>query len=212
MRRKVTILSIFIALALTAAAQSSDELISYGVEPVRPRIVPYARLADAQVGDVSLSRYAVPLSQWSEQRSDGATTYTTDFIMDVAWLNRQVLLRIGYADRALRLVVNGEEVGFSACGAYGVEFNITKRVQEGRNEISLILDDAAFTNRLYTPSSQIKGAKVGSLAAVEVLCPPTIRIRDAVCQTRLNDSGDGIVEAAIPIKCDALNRKSATMN
>ena len=210
MCRKVTLLTIFIALALAATAQTNGALTSNGVEPVRPRMVPYPSTADAERGNAS--RYAVKISEWSEEKGDGVITYTSHFPMDVSWLNRQVLLRIGFADSALRVVVNGKEVGSLACGAYGAEFNITKRVEQGRNEVKIIVDTAAAANRLYAPRSQKKGVNVGHIADVEVLCPPTIRVRDVVCNTRLNEAGDAIVEVAIPVKCDALNRKSAVVN
>ncbi|MBR3678531.1 MAG: hypothetical protein IKL60_06485 [Alistipes sp.] len=208
MRRIVTFLSIFIAISLTASAQMN----SYNVEPVRSRIVPYAKMSDAKSGEVALSRYALTLSEWSESKRGENNCYTAYFPMNVDWLNRQVILRIGFADKALRVFVNGREVGYSACGAYGVEFNITKRVNEGRNEVQLLVDSSAASNRLYTPRSQEKGASVGTFGDVMVLCPPTIRIRDILCETSLNSAGDGVVEVAIPVKCDALNRKSATMN
>lgn len=212
MRRIVTLLTIFIALSFTASAQGGDLLTSFSVEPVRPRMVSYGRVADAVQGDASLSRYAISLAEWSEVKGEGATTYTAHFPMSVGWLNRQVLLRIGYAERALRVLVNGQEVGISACGVYGAEFNITKRVQQGRNEVKILIEDSAQANTLYAPRAR-KGEKSNtSFRDVEILSPPTIRIRDIICQTRLNEVGDGVVEVAIPVKCDALNRKVAVMN
>ena len=208
MRRIVTFLTIFIAFSYTASAQMSSD----GVEAVRSRTIPYAKVADAQSGEIARSRYALTLSEWSETASEAGSSYTAHFPVSVDWLNRQVILRIGFADKALRVFVNGREVGFVACGAYGAELNITKRVNEGRNEVCLKVDSGATINRLYAPHSQVKGKSVGVFADVEILCPPTIRLRDIVSQTSLNGVGGGVVEVAMPVKCDALNRKSAKMN
>lgn len=204
--------SIFIALV--ASAQEQATLTSQGLESVRPRMVPYTCVADAKSGLVSgcTSRYAIDLTEWNIVKGESGISYTSHFAVNVGWLNRQVLLRVGFADKALRVVVNGREVGYIACGAYGSELNITKSVHEGRNEVQLIADNHCEANRLFNATSQIKGVKKSDIANVEVLCQPTIRLRDVISRTRLNSVGDGVVEVAVPIKCDALNRKTARIH
>ena len=115
-------------------------------------------------------------------------------------LNRQVLIRIGYASTAYTLYVNGHEVGFVPSGVMGAEFNITKFSQEGRNEVLLMLDKSLLANKLYE-------AKGMTVEGIEVFSQPTIRIRDIAVNTTLNEQGEGVAEFAIPVKCDALNSK-----
>jgi len=96
-------------------------------------------------------------------------------------------------------------MGFAPTGVMGAEFNITKATKEGRNEIMILLDKSSLANKLYEP-------KTLTVEQIEVFTQPTIRIRDIVAGVRLNEQGNGIVEVAIPIKCDALNPKSMRLH
>ena len=87
----------------------------------------------------------------------------------------------------------------------GAEFNITKASREGRNEISITLDKSLLANKLYEPKEM-------KIEGIEIFSQPTIRIRDIVANVTLNQSGEGVAEFAIPVKCDALNRKEARIH
>jgi beta-galactosidase len=125
-------------------------------------------------------------------------------VLPIAWLNRQTILRVGYASAAYTVYVNGNEVAFVPTGVMGAELNITKASQEGVNEVVIKLDKSAAANKLYEP----KEMKVGE---VEIFSQPTLRMRDYNVSLTLNAQGDGIAEFAVPVKCDALNRKEARM-
>lgn len=202
--RKITF---FIAICLSFATmgQSAHDIAPRGVEPSRARVVPYHRLADAVAGDASLSRYRCALEDLAVTEEGDDRIYTSYFSMGASWLNRQLLLRVGYAESAYTVRVNDREVGFVPCGAMGAEFNITKMAAEGRNKVEIILQKSHEANRIYATRS--KGVK-----GVEVLCQPTLRVRDALVSVSLNDSGDGVAEFALPVKCDALNPKSARLH
>ena len=195
--------TLFIAILFAAVAVSAQEpydLSARGVEPSRKRTIPYHTLAAAVAGDASQSRYVAAVEELERSDKGTATTFTTHFALPVSWLNRQTILRVGYASTAYKVVVNGREVGFIPTGAMGAEFNITKASKEGRNEVSLVLD-------LSYPANKLFQAKKMVVEGVEVFSQPTIRLRDVVTKTTLNASGDGVAEFAIPVKCDALNRK-----
>ncbi|MBR2326703.1 MAG: hypothetical protein IKA49_05005 [Alistipes sp.] len=202
--RKITF---FIAICLSFAAlgQSAYDLAPRGVEPSRARVVPYYRVADAVLGNAAQSRYRCGIEEFAITGDSTATIYTASFPMGVSWLNRQLLLRVGYAESAYEVRVNGREVGFVPCGAMGAEFNITKMAIEGRNTVEIILQKSHPANRIYTTRS--KGVK-----GVEVLCQPTLRVRDVEVKVSRNEAGDGVAEFALPVKCDALNRKSARLH
>ena len=162
-------------------------------------------MAEAVKGDASQSKFVAALEDATRSESGSATTFTTHFALPVTWLNRQVILRVGYASTAYTVYVNGREIGFAPTGAMGAEFNITKATKEGRNEISITLDSSMAANRIYaTKGMQIEG--------IEVFSQPTIRVRDVVAELRLNEQGEGVAEFAIPVKCDALNRKDARIH
>jgi beta-galactosidase len=156
-------------------------------------------------GNASLSRYIAKVEEPTRTEAGTTTTFTTHFALPVAWLNRQVIIRIGYASTAYTLYVNSQEVGYAPSGVMGAEFNITKLIKEGRNEISLQLDKSLLANKLY----ESKDFKVEN---IEVFTQPTIRVRDICVNTTLNEQGDGIAEFAIPMKCDALNSKSTRLH
>ena len=200
--KRFTFLAIILLVATVASAQGNEELSARNVEPARARLIPYNNMAGAIEGDASLSRYVVKVEDATRTEAGATTTFTTYFAMPIAWLNRQVIVRIGYASTAYTLYVNGQEVGFTPSGVMGAEFNVTKFAKEGRNELSIQLDKSLLANKLYEP-------KELSIADIEVISQPVIRVRDISLKTTLNEQGQGIAEFAIPIKCNALNSKTA---
>lgn len=203
--KRFTFLAIILLVASMASAQSNEELSARNVEPARARLIPYNNMTGAIGGDASLSRYVAAVEEATRTEAGSTVTFTTHFALPVAWLNRQVLVRIGYASTAYTLYVNGQEVGYAPSGVMGAEFNVTKFVNDGRNEISLQLDKSLLANKLY----ESKEFKVDN---IEVFSQPTIRVRDICVNTTLNEQGDGIAEFAIPMKCDALNDKSTRLH
>ena len=203
--KRFTFLAIILLVATMASAQSNEELSARNVEPARARLIPYNNMAGAIGGDASLSRYVAAVEEATRTEAGSTVTFTTHFALPVAWLNRQVIVRIGYASTAYTLYVNGQEVGYAPSGVMGAEFNVTKFVNDGRNEISLQLDKSLLANKLY----ESKEFKVDN---IEVFSQPTIRVRDICVNTTLNEQGDGIAEFAIPMKCDALNDKSTRLH
>ena len=189
----------FVAFA-TSAQQTNHDLSARGVEPARPRLIPYNNMAGALNGDASQSRFVAKVEEATYSEAGAVTTLTTYFAMPVGWLNRQVMLRVGYASTAYTVFVNGKEVGFAPTGVMGAEFNITKASQEGRNEVVIQLDKSLLANRLY------ENKKV-EVEGIEVFSQPTIRMRDVAVNVTLNEQGDGVAEFAIPVKCNALNKK-----
>lgn len=200
--------TLFVAIlfsAIVASAQEPYDLSARGVEPARKRTIPYHTLATAVAGDASQSRFVAVVEELERSDKGTSTTFTTHFAQPVAWLNRQTILRINYASTAYTVYVNGREVGFAPTGAMGAEFNITKASQEGRNEVTIVLDLSHAANRLFSASKMV-------VEGVEVFSQPTIRLRDVIAKTTLNASGEGIAEFAIPVKCNALNRKELRLH
>ena len=203
--KRYTILAIILLVATAVSAQSLYDLSARNVEPARPRLIPYNNMAGAIKGDASQSRFVAEVDPLTRSEEGTVTTFTTSYVLPIAWLNRQTILRVGYASAAYTVYVNNNEVGFVPAGTMGAEFNITKASQEGVNEVKIKLDKAAPANKLY----EVKESKVDQ---VEIFSQPTLRMRDYNVSVTLNAMGDGVAEFAVPVKCDALNRKAARMH
>ena len=199
-----TIFTLF-SFVQIATAQTDYNISQRGVEPARTRTIPYHNMAAAIEGNASQSHFVAAMEDVVCSDNGATATFTTHFALPVKWLNRQVLLRVGYASSAYTIYINGREMGFAPNGVMGAEFNITKATIEGRNEVVITLDKSLLANKLYEP----KELKV---EGIEVLSQPAIRIRDIVANLRLNEQGEGIAEFAIPVKCDALNSKEMRMH
>ena len=201
MKRTLLLLSIFAVAFTTAIAQQSYDLAPREVESARPRLVPTHRMADAISGNIAESRFVAEVAKPTV--SEGS--YTTSFYLPVHWLNRQVLLRVAYASSAFTVVVNGREVGFAPTGVMGAEFNITKATKEDDNEVIIKLNTSSPANKLYPKSEAV-------VEGIEIYSQPTIRMRDVISSVVVNEQGGALAEVAVPIKCDALNRKEARIH
>ena len=203
--KRYILLAIIFFVAVDVMAQESYDLSARGVEAARTHIIPYNNMAVAVEGDASQSRFVAEVEKPTCSEGGAAATFTTHYALPVAWLNRQVLLRVGYASSAYTVYVNGREVGFAPSGVMGAEFNITKASKEGRNEVSIMLDRSLLANKLYEP----KEMKVED---IEIFSQPTIRLRDIAVNVSLNEQGNGVAEFAVPVKCDALNSKHTRLH
>ncbi len=203
--KRITLFALILLSAFGLNAQNDYDLSARGVEPARTRTIPYNTMALARQGVASQSRFVAVVEEPTRTEAGTTATFTTHYALPVAWLNRQVILRVGYASSAYTVYVNGREVGYTPTGVMGAEFNITKASREGRNEISITLDKSLLANKLYEPKEM-------KIEGIEVFSQPTIRIRDIAAKVTLNQSGEGVAEFAIPVKCDALNRKEARVH
>ncbi len=206
MKRIQILATIFLVTIIgSALAQENYDLSARMIEPARTRFVPYHRMADAVAGNAALSRFVAAVDKPTCSEGGSVATFTTHFALPGSWLNRQVILRVGYASAAYTVYVNGREAGFAPTGVMGAEFNITKLSKEGRNEISVVLDKSLLANKLYEPRTMV-------VEDIEVISQPTIRLRDVAVNVSLNEQGEGVAEFALPVKCDALNRKEARVH
>lgn len=203
--KRYTLLAIILLIATTASAQSLYDLSARNVEPARPRLIPYNNMTGAVKGEASQSRFVAEVDPLTRSEEGSVVTFSTQYVLPIAWLNRQTILRIGYASTAYTVYVNGREVGYVPTGVMGAEFNITKASQEGVNNIAIKLDKSSSANKLYA-------AKEVKVEEVEIFAQPTIRMRDYAVSVTLNAQGDGIAEFSVPVKCDALNSKQARIH
>ena len=193
------------AIFILGSASAQSLVLPFDrAEPFRTKLVPYGRAADAKAGDATRSNYVAKLAEWSvtEDRKE----YSTTFAVPVWWLNRQTFVRIGRSTSAYEVLLDNRVVGYASSGATPVEFNVTKLAKEGRHTLTIRQVDA----------EQNRVAEQFSLQPlvedVMVVCQPTIRVRDVIASTSLNDAGEGVAQFSVPVKCDALNAKRARIS
>lgn len=194
MRRILTILAFFSTATLFAQPLRPTE----HREQPRSLIRPYAT-ADEAISAPVEHRYGAVVDGW--QPSDEG--FRSHFTVPFAWTNRQVLMRVRAASSPYAVWINGKQVAYNADGNAAADFNITKFVREGRNEVEIRLDTTS-------PVLQLEGWKADAQAAldrVELLSPPTMGIREVLLNTRRIEQGM-LAEVGIVVKSYALNPRS----
>ena len=187
---------------VSASAQTPD---GRGTELPRRQLRPYATVEEAEAETGGESRYIVPVTEWTRSEQGGRTLFSAEFVYPLSWLNRQVLVRIGSASAGYAVEVGGRRAGTASNGAAPVEFNVTNLAVQGVNTLTVVLDEPQSNEPLTR-------ADVAWLGSVEIVSQPTLRVRDVDVRTTLNDSGDGIFEAAVVVKTDALNPKQGRIS
>ncbi len=199
---KIILTGIILLFASSLCAQT---LPSENCELPRRAIKPYATVDEALLADEAPSRYISPLTEWKRTEEGEDIVFTANYTYPAAWLNRQLLVRVEAASRGYIVKINGTEVGRTSNGSNPAEFNVTKKSQQGINELKIIIPG---TN----PTAELLATSEPALGRIMVVSQPTIRVRDIDYATRLNDSGDGIAEFNIAVKTDALNPKTARIH
>ncbi len=196
--------SILLFAATTASAQyANPRHLTVGGEPHRAVVTPYSSVAEADTA--AASPYVRPLEWTRSEHRDGAL-FTARFTQPFSWINRTVLLRIGYAPAAYLVKINGKEVAYAQNGSSATEFNITRYTREGVNTVELLTPTSAagqqIENWTHTPDAP---------ADCRVLTQPAVRVRDWFCTTRR--VGDGyIADFSVVVKSDKLNEKEARIS
>ena len=196
---KKLLAAILILTSAAAAAQTPRH------ELPRRHIRPYPTVDEALAASDAASAYVSPLAEPERSEADGKVSFTTSYVYPAAWLNRQLLLRVESASAGYTVSVNGQTAGYVESGAAAAEFNVTKLSQQGLNTLTVTLDDPAAGAPLI---------KTGTpwLGRMEVICQPALRLRDLDYRTRLNESGDAVVEFALAVKTDVLNPKRSRIS
>lgn len=196
MRILLTLLALFSCNLLVAQPYSATD----GRELPRGVVVPYASAADATAG-AETHRYRTPITEWTRE----GNRLSADLISTFAWTNRQVMLHIESAPADYELWVNARPVATNRDGNTPADFNITKRLKEGRNRVEIILNQPS-------DMAPIEGWKSGSegLGKVWVTAPPTMGVREVLVETTMNEENpaQATAEVGIVVKSYALNPRT----
>lgn len=130
---------------------------------------------------------------------------TGTFVKPVIWLNHQILLRVDPMEKAYEVFVNDKKVTECHDNTVFHEFNVTSFTKTDLNTFEIRYLNDAMENILYV--NQIKG-----MGRAQIICQPTIRIRDVIANTTINDNCNGVAQIKVAVKCNSLNTKRATIH
>lgn len=186
---------------------ASPEPVEIGKELSRTTFVVYPTAEEAAAGSREASKYFTPLAEWEKTTTEAGTEFSTKFTVPFAWINRQVLLHVEWASSAYEIRLNGKVAGYYQNGSNPADYNFTKQVREGVNNLTIKV--------LSNPASAVLESwahpSEPALGSCYVFSQPTIRIRDLFTKTYRN-GGVFNGEVGIVVKTDALNPKKAKIH
>lgn len=196
------ILSIIVLISFgTAAAQ--EYIPSRGRELPRSAIRLYPSAAEAAEARSDGNRYMSPVTAWESDGNRLSAHFTVPFV----WINRQVFLRLGWVSGAYEVRINGRSAGYDADGNVQAEYNITKLVKEGRNQIEILLAG----EQPNAPLESWKENPRPATGPVWVISQPTLHVRDVLTRTRLGEDGDATAEVGIVLRTGSLNPRTSRL-
>lgn len=196
MRILTTLLALFSCSLVVAQPYSPTE----GRELPRGFVMPYYTAAEADSA-IEKHRYSTPVTEWTEE----GNRLSADIISTFAWTNRQVMLHIESAPADYELWINGRRTAVNRDGNSPADYNITKRVKEGRNRVEIVLNRPSDL-------APIEGWKTGSekIGKVWVVSSPTMGVRDVLVKTTMGEESPSTAtaEVGIVVKSYALNPRT----
>jgi len=159
---------------------------------------------------------AVP-SSWNDIYDDirdylGVAWYVTKSYIPAGWQGQRVMLRVGSANYAAKVWINGAAVGSHEGGHLPFEFDVTEQIVWGTaNTIAVQVENHLRPNRV--PAGNVEGGLAlfmrmfpaatfdffpyaGLHRAVQLYAIPQTSIQDVTVTTAI-DGGDGIVSVAV---------------
>jgi len=133
--------------------------------------------------------YPIPVDPPRVPSENPTGCYRRDFYVPKAWDGRQIVLRFEGVDSAFHLWVNGEEVGYSQGSRLPSEFDITKYVQSGHNQLSVKVYQ--WSDGTYV-EDQDMWYMSGIFRDVSLWACPEVQVRDFTIRTDVTeDHGQG---------------------
>ncbi|WP_282056712.1 glycoside hydrolase family 2 TIM barrel-domain containing protein [Maribacter luteus] len=124
--------------------------------------------------------------------------YKRVFDIDGAWEDKEIFIHFGAVKSAFYLWVNGQKVGYSQGSKLPAEFNITKYVKAGKNEVALEVYQ-------FTDASYIEDIDFWRLGGIErdvfLQARPKLMIHDFFAKTTLDKSfSNGLLNLSVDLK------------
>ncbi len=180
------------------------------IEPARSEILTYNSDSLYVHNDPARSLYMVPLKEWVKDPFCD-TLYTAKYTFPMEWLNREVLLRVGYVDAPYSVELNGEVVAHIENGNTPTEINLTLATAEDINTVGIRLNPNSEMRQLegWRSSNRVRGST--PIRGGVVLVPAPMTIRDISTHTT---SSNGIFRSRIDVilKSYNLNDRLSTLH
>lgn len=81
--------------------------------------------------------FILPVKGWTiEKENNPVGSYRREFTIDKSWMDKEVFLHFDGVYSAIYIWINGEKVGYSQGANNDAEFDITKYIREGKNNIA----------------------------------------------------------------------------
>ncbi|MBO7300377.1 MAG: hypothetical protein J6U53_03100 [Tidjanibacter sp.] len=149
----------------------------------------------------------IPLVEWlNTTNEDGSVSYTTRFKRNYRFDDKQIILRVEGASGAVSVGVNGVEVGYTSAGRARSEFDLTKKLQENNNTITITVH-----NNYIAREIEPTGDAPLTFTRATLLTPPRVAIADFVARTTFNKQGDGLLNLSVVMQSFLLNSKEYTI-
>lgn len=130
--------------------------------------------------------------------------YKKSFTIPDSWKNDQVFIHFAGVQSAMILWINGKEVGYHEDGMLPSEFNITKYLNKGENEITLKVLNWSKGSYL---EDQDFWRLSGIYRDVYLFSTPSVRMRDITVYSELvNDLNDAVLNISVDV--ENINGKS----
>ena len=122
-------------------------------------------------------------------------SYRRKFNISTDWEGQEIFIYFGAVKSALYIWINGEEVGFSQGSKTPAEFNITKYIKPGENNLAIQI-------YRWSDASYVESQDMLRLSGIErevyLYARPKTHIRDFFVKTSLDENYEnGVVEAKI---------------
>ena len=136
--------------------------------------------------------------------------YSCDFSVPFDYMDKALFVHFGAAKAAIRVFVNGKEMGYSEDSKNPAEFDITKVMVRGRNRLTVLVSQ-------WSEGSFLEGQSMWRLSGfnreVYLFCQPKIRVRDFIIRTTLDPTyRNGLLETAMLLKTQLINPHTVTVH
>ncbi len=131
--------------------------------------------------------------------------YRRDFNVPENWSNREIFIHFGACKSALEVYVNGEFVGYSQGSMTPHEFNITKYVKDGVNNVTAVV-------YRYSDATYIEGQDMWNMSGiyreVYLFSEPKVCIRDFFVKTEFVNSNYDDAQITVDVTLNNYSKDS----
>ncbi len=206
MKFALYIIALLSVTQIYAQGFSDSALMDQGIQQPRNEVVVYNNKPNLKSNKLLESKYMSLMEDWSHP-SGNQLAFESKFTFPFSWIGRQTYLRVRGASSSYKLMVNGVEVAEVQNGASPAEFNITQATIEGRNIVTITLDEepkAATIEGWRGPSTK-------SIGEVYVVSQPTQMVRDVSTETTMLGSNLQ-AKVILTVKSHAINPRTSTIH